>query len=58
LATLIINAQSPTQPGWFFFGFCRARRMLTGGPFNPTFFGAAGIASEPKRAAHRYSKRL
>ena len=59
LAALIkINVQSPTQPGGFFFRFCRARRMLTGDPFNPTFFGAAGITSEPKRAAHRCSKRL
>jgi hypothetical protein len=47
-----------TQPGQFFFGFCRAQRMLTGEPFNPIFFGTAGIASDPNRAAHRRSKRL
>jgi hypothetical protein len=41
-----------------FFCFFRARRMLTGEPFNPTFFGTAGIISEPNRAAHRSSKRL
>ncbi len=46
------------QPGGFFFGFCRARGMLTGEPFNRAFFGAAGITSEPNRAAHRCSKRL
>jgi hypothetical protein len=33
--------------------------LLTGEIFNPTFFfGAAGIAGEPKRAAHRCSQRL
>jgi hypothetical protein len=43
---------------WLFLGFRRARCMLTGEPFNPTFFSTAGIASEPSRAAHRCSKRL
>ena len=33
--------------GGFFFGSCRAQRMLTGEPFNPTFFGTARITSEP-----------
>jgi hypothetical protein len=36
-----------TQPRGFFFGVCRAPRMLTGEPFNPTFFGMAGISSKP-----------
>src|SRR4051794_2219962 len=35
-----------TQPGGFFLGFCRAERVLTGEPFNPIFFGTAGIAGE------------
>jgi hypothetical protein len=35
-----------TQPGGFFFGVCRAQRMSTGEPFDPTFFGAAGLTSE------------
>jgi hypothetical protein len=46
------------QPGGFFFCFFGARRMLTGEPFNPTFFGKGGITSEPNRVAHRCSKRL
>lgn len=27
------------RPGGFIFGFCRARRVLTGEPFNPTWYG-------------------
>jgi hypothetical protein len=34
------------------------RRNVDDGPFNPTFFGAAGITGEPNRAAHRSSKRF
>jgi len=45
----------PVHAGGFFFGFCRARRNVDGEPFNPTFFGTAGITSELNRAAHRGS---
>jgi hypothetical protein len=45
------------QPGKLFFCFFRARRMLTGEAFNPTFFGTLGTPSDPNRVAHRCSKR-
>jgi hypothetical protein len=53
----VIFPSPQPQPGGFFLGFCRARRALTGERFNPTFFGTAGITSEPNRA-HRCSRRL
>jgi hypothetical protein len=39
------------QPGGFFFCFFRARRMLTGEPFNPTFFATAANRTEQSIAA-------
>ena len=40
----IISLRLEPQPGGFFVGFCRARGLLTGETFNPTFFfGMAGL---------------
>jgi hypothetical protein len=48
----------PSQPGGFFFGFCRAWRPVDGAAFVPTFFGAFDTIGRVKREAHRCSKRL
>jgi hypothetical protein len=55
---VVADFPSPSASTQVFFGLCRARRMLVSEPFNPTFFGRAGINSEPNRAAHRCSKRF
>jgi hypothetical protein len=46
------------NPAGFPLAFAARGAMLTGEPFNPTFFGTDGITSEPNRVAHRSSKRL
>jgi hypothetical protein len=58
IGAFLAHFPSPSASTQVFFGLCRARRMLVSEPFNPTFFGRAGINSEPNRAAHRRSKRL
>ena len=39
------------------FSLALGERRATGEPFNPMYFGTAGIANEPNLAAHRSSKR-
>ena len=45
------------DPEGFSLVFATRRAMLTGEPFDPTFFDTS-VISEPNRTAHRCSKRL